>query len=65
MDKFLKKWVGPFCDKIKQGADNEFYSSLADCLSVLLKKRMPVMSLPEALKGKKPPEVKDEKLQEC
>lgn len=36
LDKFLKKWVGPFCDKIKEGADNEFYTSLADCVSIFV-----------------------------
>lgn len=52
LDKFLKKWVGPFCDKIKQGTDNEFYSSLADCLSVFIEKAHARNELPEALKVK-------------
>jgi TorA maturation chaperone TorD len=30
---FLKPWVPPFCEKIKEGTDNEFYKSLADCVS--------------------------------
>ncbi|MDH4163754.1 MAG: molecular chaperone TorD family protein [Nitrospirota bacterium] len=34
----LGSWVAPFCEKIKQGTDNEFYRALADCLSVFLSK---------------------------
>jgi len=50
LDKFLKKWVGPFCDKIKAGTDNEFYSSLADCCAVFIKNH-DYGSLAEVLKG--------------
>ena len=52
LDKFLTKWVKPFCDKIKKGADNEFYSSLADCLFVFIEKAHARNELPEALKAK-------------
>lgn len=48
-DKFLGRWVKPFCDKIKQGADNEFYASLADCLSVFIEKGRPGDDVPEDL----------------
>lgn len=27
------QWVPQFCDSIRQGSDNQFYTSLADCLS--------------------------------
>jgi TorA maturation chaperone TorD len=30
---FLMPWVPAFCVRIKQGTDNEFYKSLADCFS--------------------------------
>jgi len=33
---FLGKWVTPFCCKIKEGTDNEFYNALADCLAAFL-----------------------------
>jgi TorA maturation chaperone TorD len=52
LDKFLKRWVKPFCDKIKQGADNEFYSSLADCLFVFVEKARPGDDIPEELSAK-------------
>ncbi|MDP2279677.1 MAG: molecular chaperone TorD family protein [Nitrospirota bacterium] len=50
LDKFLARWVKPFCDKIKQGADNEFYNSLADCLSVFIEKAHAPNAIAEALK---------------
>jgi TorA maturation chaperone TorD len=37
-DQYLKRWVRPFCDKIRLDADNEFYAILADCLSVFIEK---------------------------
>lgn len=33
---FLRPWVPPFCEKIKEGTDNEFYKSLADCVSTFI-----------------------------
>jgi TorA maturation chaperone TorD len=33
---FLKPWVPPFCEKIKEGTDNEFYTALADCVSTFI-----------------------------
>lgn len=33
LDEFLRRWIPPFCAKIKEGTDNEFYGALADCLS--------------------------------
>ena len=33
---YLAKWVGPFCRKIKEGTDNEFYNALADCLAAFM-----------------------------
>ncbi|RJQ41413.1 MAG: dehydrogenase [Nitrospiraceae bacterium] len=50
-DQFLKKWVGLFCDKIKAGTDNEFYNSLAGCLSVFIEKAQAGDELPVALKA--------------
>jgi TorA maturation chaperone TorD len=43
--RFLAKWVKPFCDKITEGADNEFYRS-ARCLSTFILKSV----IPEDLR---------------
>ena len=51
LDKFLARWVKPFCDKIKAGTDNEFYNSLADCLSVFIEKARAGEDISEALKA--------------
>ena len=32
----IRPWVYQFCSRIKEGTDNEFYRSLADCLSVFV-----------------------------
>jgi TorA maturation chaperone TorD len=52
LDKFLKRWVKPFCDNIKKSTDNEFYSSLADCLFVFVDKARPGDDIPEELSAK-------------
>lgn len=41
LNTFLRPWVSPFCKKIKEGTCNEFYVSLAGCLSVFVKKSFP------------------------
>ncbi len=51
-DNFLRRWVKPFCDKIKEGTDNEFYTSLADCVSVFIEKARPGDDIPEELRAK-------------
>ena len=35
-DRFLRHWVPPFCDRIRDRSENRFYRSLADCLSSFL-----------------------------
>ncbi|OGW27470.1 MAG: hypothetical protein A2X56_11170 [Nitrospirae bacterium GWC2_57_13] len=35
---FLDGWTVPFCAKIKEGTESEFYQALADCLSVFMLK---------------------------
>jgi len=52
LDNFLQRWVNPFCDKIKQGTDNEFYTSLADCVSVFIGNARPGDDIPEELSAK-------------
>ena len=52
LDKFLTKWIKPFYDKIKKGTDNEFYSSLADCLSVFIEEARPGGDITEKLSAK-------------
>ena len=51
-DKFLRQWVKPFCDKIKEGTDNEFYTNLADCVSAFIEKAHPGDDIPEELSVK-------------
>jgi TorA maturation chaperone TorD len=51
-DQFIRRWVEPFCDKIKQGTDNEFYTSLADCVSVFIGIARPGDDIPEELSAK-------------
>ncbi|MEK6699259.1 MAG: molecular chaperone TorD family protein [Nitrospirota bacterium] len=35
---YLDGWVAPFCEKMRQGTENEFYQALADCVSVFMTK---------------------------
>jgi TorA maturation chaperone TorD len=35
-NNFIRPWVHQFCGRIQEGTENEFYRSLADCLSVFL-----------------------------
>jgi len=50
-DQFLERWVNPFCDKIRQGSDNAFYTSLADCLSCFIGNARPGDDFPEELRA--------------
>lgn len=52
LEKFLKKWAAPFCDKIKQGTDNEFYMSLAYCVSAFIENERPGDDIPDELSAK-------------
>ncbi len=52
LDKFLKRWVKLFCDKIKEGTDNEFYTSLADCVSIFIGNARQGDDIPEELSAK-------------
>jgi TorA maturation chaperone TorD len=51
-DQFLRRWVVPFCDKIKLGTDNEYYRSLADCVSLFIGNSYPGDDIPEELSAK-------------
>ncbi len=46
LNNFLRKWVPPFCQRIKEGTENKFYVSLADCLSIFIKNPHQVLFLP-------------------
>jgi TorA maturation chaperone TorD len=35
-NRFLSPWIPPFCEKIKETTDNNFYIALADCLSIFI-----------------------------
>lgn len=52
LDKYLKRWINPFCDKIKQGTDNEFYTGLADCLTAFIENARSGDDIPEELSTK-------------
>jgi len=34
--RFLGRWIGPFCEKIKEGAETAFYQALAGCVSTFV-----------------------------
>lgn len=36
-DELLSPWVPEFCETIRKGTDNEFYTALADCLSTVVR----------------------------
>jgi len=36
LKKFLGPWIPPFCQKIREGTENEFYIALAECLSTFV-----------------------------
>ena len=46
-DRFLKGWVPPFCDRIRDRSENRFYCSLADCLSSFLE----ILHVPASLRN--------------
>ena len=50
--RFLGQWLLPFCEKIKEGTDNEFYRNLAACLSAFAGYLHPGDDIPGALKSK-------------
>lgn len=47
----LGQWILPFCEKIKEGTDNEFYKSLAVCLSAFAGSLRPGDDIPGALES--------------
>jgi TorA maturation chaperone TorD len=52
LNRFLGQWIIPFCEKIKEGTENEFYRSLADCVSTFVKNSYPGDNIPEELRMK-------------
>lgn len=36
LNAFLRRWVQAFCEKIKNGTENGFYTALADCVSTFV-----------------------------
>jgi TorA maturation chaperone TorD len=36
LNSFLGLWINNFCEKIKNGTDNEFYLALAECVSAFI-----------------------------
>jgi TorA maturation chaperone TorD len=47
---FIGPWIAPFCEKMRQGTENEFYQALADCLSVFMS-TTDRCAMPEELRG--------------
>lgn len=39
-DTLLCSWVPEFCEKIRQGTDNAFYTALADCASTVVRQAL-------------------------
>lgn len=50
LSTFLEPWIAPFCEKIGEGTENEFYRVLAGCLAVFIAKTSRREMLPEELK---------------
>jgi TorA maturation chaperone TorD len=46
---FLGPWIAPFCDKITQGTENEFYLALAGCLATFISQTNLSDAMPEEL----------------
>ena len=46
LNSFLHQWIPSFCQKIKEGTENKFYISLADCLSIFITNPHQILSLP-------------------
>jgi TorA maturation chaperone TorD len=36
-DKYLNPWIGPFCDRIRESSEADFYKLLSMCLSIFFK----------------------------
>lgn len=51
LDRFLKRWIQPFCDKMREGAKSEFYRTLADCACAFIKDAGPGDPLPDELRS--------------
>jgi TorA maturation chaperone TorD len=51
LDIFLGRWITPFCERIKGGTENGFYTALADCASTFLCDSRPA-NIMEAVGGK-------------
>ncbi|MCL4477127.1 MAG: molecular chaperone TorD family protein [Nitrospirae bacterium] len=52
LDRFLKRWIRPFCDKVKEGTDSGFYKALADCAAAFIRDASPGDELPDDLQNK-------------
>ena len=35
-DEFLRRWVPPFCERVKENTENGFYTALAQCASTFI-----------------------------
>ncbi len=39
--EFLRRWIPPFCERIKENTENGFYSALAQCASTFIRSSRP------------------------
>lgn len=51
LKRFLGAWAPRFCGRIKDGTENAFYRSLADCLAVFIEHELRMIAAPEASKA--------------
>lgn len=51
VDSFLGLWINDFCEKIKNGTDNEFYKALAECTSIFVINSLNIEVMTEDMQG--------------
>ncbi len=49
IDRFLGRWIVPFCKRIQEGTGNLFYKNLADCVSIFVMTQNAGYDIPKAL----------------
>ncbi len=52
LNRFLGRWISPFCEKMKEGTDNEFYAALASCASSFVMNSQLPDDITESIKEK-------------
>lgn len=52
MNKFLGRWIIPFCKRIQEGTENRFYNRLAVCIVEFIRAESAGYDIPEVLRIK-------------